>query len=118
MSTVKDDSFDDCNVIYSECCFTMGTRFHELSGKYKQLGKFDLAEKVRTIHIAINKKVKTIIAIVASGLPASPSAPPVAATVPFLPRSLLSDERRPLSLSGMRFWLRTSRSSRRSSADW
>jgi hypothetical protein len=46
MSTVKDDSFDDCNVIYSECCFTMGTRFHELSGKYKQLGKLDLAEKL------------------------------------------------------------------------
>ena len=46
MSTAKEDSFEDSNVIYSECCFTMGTRFQKLSGKYKQLGQLELAKKM------------------------------------------------------------------------
>jgi hypothetical protein len=46
MSNLKDDSFEDCNVIYSECCFTMGKRFEKLGQKYKQQGKLELAEKL------------------------------------------------------------------------
>jgi hypothetical protein len=46
MSKAKDDSFEDCNVIYSECCFTMGKRFEKLGQKYKQLGKLELATKL------------------------------------------------------------------------
>ncbi len=46
MKVVKDDRFDDCNVIYSECCFTMAKRFEKLGRKYKQQGKLELAAKL------------------------------------------------------------------------
>jgi len=40
------DPSEDCNVIYSECCFTMGKRFEELGRRYKKRGQLKLAEKL------------------------------------------------------------------------
>jgi hypothetical protein len=46
MSKESDARFDDCNVIYSECCFTMAKRFQELGQKYKKQGRLELAVKL------------------------------------------------------------------------
>jgi hypothetical protein len=40
------DPSEDCQVIYAECCFTMGKRFERLGRKYKRLGKLDLADRL------------------------------------------------------------------------
>ena len=55
------DPSEDCNVIYSECCFTMGKRFQQLSGKYKKLGKLELATRLEaeaTIQLDAWRKAK------------------------------------------------------------
>ncbi|MBS1989660.1 MAG: hypothetical protein JSS86_09500 [Cyanobacteria bacterium SZAS LIN-2] len=42
-----DGNFEDCNVIYSECCFTMAKRFERLGRKYENMGRLDLAERLQ-----------------------------------------------------------------------
>jgi len=48
MNPEHDGNFDDCNVIYSECCFTMGKRFEKLGRKYQKQGRLELAKKLQT----------------------------------------------------------------------
>jgi hypothetical protein len=46
MRVVKEDKFEDCNVIYIDCCLTMAKRFEKLGEKYIQEGKLELAAKL------------------------------------------------------------------------